>query len=94
MQTLAKWIGLIARQPKWRLVVAAVILVAAGFFLFSGPGKSSTRAALFAARRGPLEITVLEGGSLQALESQEIKCERARRSSKLSKKATRSWRMT
>ena len=30
---------------------------------------------MFAARRGPLEITVLEGGSLQALESQEIKCE-------------------
>ncbi|MEK7707023.1 MAG: efflux RND transporter periplasmic adaptor subunit [Verrucomicrobiota bacterium] len=26
-------------------------------------------------RRGPLEITVLEGGSLQALESQESKCE-------------------
>ena len=75
MQTLAKWIGLIARQPKWRLVAVGVILVAGGYFLFSGPGKSSTRAALFAARRGPLEITVLEGGSLQALESQEIKCE-------------------
>jgi multidrug efflux pump subunit AcrA (membrane-fusion protein) len=75
MQTLAKWIGSIARQPKWRLVAVGVIVVAAGFFLFSGRGKSSTRAALFAARRGPLEITVLEGGSLQALESQEIKCE-------------------
>jgi len=75
MQTLAKWIGLIVRQPKWRLVVAAVIVVAAGLFLFSGRGKSSSHAALFAARRGPLEITVLEGGSLQALESQEIKCE-------------------
>jgi multidrug resistance efflux pump len=75
MQTLAKWIGLIGRQPKWRLVVVAVIVVAACLFLFSGRGKSSTRAALFAARRGPLEITVLEGGSLQALESQEIKCE-------------------
>jgi multidrug resistance efflux pump len=30
---------------------------------------------VFTARRGPLEINVLEGGSLQALESQEAKCE-------------------
>lgn len=75
MQTLAKWIGLLGRQPKWRLVLVGAVLLAGGFFLFGGRGKSSTRAPLFAARRGPLEITVLEGGSLQALESQEIKCE-------------------
>jgi hypothetical protein len=31
--------------------------------------------ATFATRRGPLDISVLEGGSLQSLESQEIKCE-------------------
>jgi len=42
--------------------------------------RSSRRAgsgeiATFVARRGPLDITVLEGGSIQALESQEIKCE-------------------
>ena len=37
--------------------------------------QSSGNTPMFAARRGPLEITVLEGGSLQALESQEIKCE-------------------
>ncbi len=36
---------------------------------------SGTKAPTFAARRGPLEINVLEGGSLQALESQEVKCE-------------------
>jgi len=38
-------------------------------------GQSTSKTLTFAARRGPLEITVLEGGSLQALESQEIKCE-------------------
>ena len=36
---------------------------------------SEAESATFAARRGPLSITVLEGGSLRAVESQEIKCE-------------------
>lgn len=30
---------------------------------------------MFTARRGPLDITVMEGGSIRAVESQEIKCE-------------------
>jgi HlyD family secretion protein len=37
----------------------------------SQPGSGTT----FVARRGPLEITVLEGGSIEALESQDVKCE-------------------
>jgi RND family efflux transporter MFP subunit len=63
------------RQPRWRLGLVAVVIVAAGLLWFATGGKTSGNVPTFAARRGPLEITVLEGGSLQALESQEIKCE-------------------
>src|SRR6476659_1790622 len=58
-------ITFIRRQPRWRLGLVLVLLA----------GSSNARAATFTAKRGPLDITVLEGGSLQALESQEIKCE-------------------
>jgi RND family efflux transporter MFP subunit len=68
-------IGFIRRQPSWRLIAALMVVAAAGVFLFRGGGGSTAKIPTFAARRGPLEITVLEGGSLQALESQEIKCE-------------------
>ncbi|TAL04476.1 MAG: HlyD family efflux transporter periplasmic adaptor subunit [Verrucomicrobia bacterium] len=75
MPKLNDAITFVRRQPRWRLIVAAVIILAAGWWLFGRGGKSSAKIPTFAARRGPLDITVLEGGSLQALESQEIKCE-------------------
>lgn len=75
MKITGNLIAFIRRQPRWRLAAAvAVVIVAGGLWLKSG-GKSSASIPTFAARRGPLDITVLEGGSLQALESQEIKCE-------------------
>src|SRR6185437_11192597 len=61
-------------QPRWRLIVAGLLVLLAGFWLFHG-SKSAAALPTFAARRGPLDITVLEGGSLKAIESQEIKCE-------------------
>ena len=67
-----KWIG---KPGRWRwLALAAVAAVALGFIVRSA-GKTNGDGATFTARRGPLDITVLEGGSVQALESQEIKCE-------------------
>jgi HlyD family secretion protein len=75
MQTPANFLSFVRRQPRWRLVLAALGLLAALFWLFSGGGRSAAKTATFTARRGPLDITVLEGGSLQALESQESKCE-------------------
>lgn len=75
MPKLNNAITFIRRQPRWRVVVAAVLVVAVGFWWVKRGAGSSSKALTFAARRGPLEITVLEGGSLQALESQEIKCE-------------------
>ncbi len=75
MQKLSNAAKFIRRQPRWRLIAGAGLVVVAGLLWWRGGAKMTTKAALFAARRGPLEITVLEGGSLQALESQEVKCE-------------------
>jgi multidrug resistance efflux pump len=60
--------------PRWLWAVAVIIVVGAVVWLRPG-GHKELDAATFAARRGPLDITVLEGGSVKAVESQEIKCE-------------------
>jgi multidrug resistance efflux pump len=65
----------IRRQPRWRLIAVGGIVAVACLMLWNTGGKATGKAPSFSARRGPLEITVLEGGSLQALESQELKCE-------------------
>ena len=64
----------IRSQPRWRLIAAGIAILLAGVWFFHG-SKSTASLPTFTARRGPLDITVLEGGSLKALESQEIKCE-------------------
>jgi hypothetical protein len=64
--------------PRKRLALAVigVVLVAAALLLvYRRSHQASTEGATFTARRGPLDITVLQGGSSQALESQEVKCE-------------------
>jgi hypothetical protein len=74
-QTPTDLLGRLGKWPRW---LWAVVLVAAAALLlvwFRGGHRSETEGATFAARRGPLNITVLEGGSLRAVESQEIKCE-------------------
>jgi HlyD family secretion protein len=63
------------RQPVWRWLLLVALLAGAIAWIVVRPGKSANKSPTFAARRGPLEITVLEGGSIQALESQELKCE-------------------
>src|SRR5690349_12307480 len=76
MQKLSKLFGFVRHQPKWRLVVVGVLVLVIGVtWLVKRPNGKAGAIPTFAARKGPLEITVLEGGSLQALESQEIKCE-------------------
>jgi len=67
-------IDFIRSQPRWRFVAGAIVLVLA-IFWFSRGTKSAANLPTFTARRGPMDITVLEGGSLKALESQEVKCE-------------------
>lgn len=65
-------IQLITRQPKWRLFAAAALV---GIILYMSLGRKPAAASgtTFVARRGPLQISVLEGGSAEALESQEIR---------------------
>jgi multidrug efflux pump subunit AcrA (membrane-fusion protein) len=62
------------RRAPW-LVVGLVVALTAGVYLVKSGSKTAGSGTTFTARRGPLDITVLEGGSLQALESQEAKCE-------------------
>src|SRR6267154_2923782 len=75
MQKLSNAAKFIRRQPRWRLMAGLALVVVAGLLWWRSGAKTGTKGALFTARRGPLEINVLEGGSLQALESQEAKCE-------------------
>lgn len=63
------------RQPRLRQAGFALLVVALLGMVLRYSRPAVEPGAMFAARRGTLEINVLEGGSIQALESQEIKCE-------------------
>ena len=69
-----KIIKFIRHQPRWRLIVAGVVLLLLVVWAFKG-GKVAEAEITFAAKRGDLDITVLEGGSIEALESQEVRSE-------------------
>ncbi|HYG33511.1 MAG TPA: efflux RND transporter periplasmic adaptor subunit [Clostridia bacterium] len=75
MQKLSNFSAFLRQQPRWRWVAIVVLLAGLGLIFWGRGGKGAGKTPVFTARKGPLEITVLEGGSLQALESQEIKCE-------------------
>lgn len=75
MASITNVLTFIRRQPRWRLVVVSLLLLGGGLWWWRGSRSDTSHLPMFAARRGSLEITVLEGGSLKALESQEIKCE-------------------
>jgi len=65
-------INRMTRAPRW-LVVILLLAVIGLFWLL---GRSSTMGeSIFEARRGPLVVSVLEGGTIQALESQVIRSE-------------------
>ena len=55
--------------------VGAVVLTAMGLTIVLSRGDSDGHYTTFAVRRGALDVKVLEGGNVEALESQEIKCE-------------------
>lgn len=64
------------KSRRWIWGLALLCGAAAAIWYFGASSRSVVEeGATFVARRGPLDITVLEGGSIQALESQEIKCE-------------------
>jgi len=69
-----KILKFLRKQPRWRLIVVAVIVLA-GLVWFLKHGKTVETEITYTAKRGDLNITVLEGGSVEALESQEIRSE-------------------
>lgn len=69
-----KLINFFSKQPRWRLIVAGVVILIGAFWLM-GHRKTAEREITFTVKRGDLNITVLEGGSIEALESQEIRSE-------------------
>lgn len=58
----------------WKAGIAAVALLAAGIW-WTQAGESSISATTAPVRRGPLEISVVEGGEVTSRESQEIRSE-------------------
>lgn len=54
-------------------VVGGVILVAASIFLTGGEAGNIAVGTTFEVRRGPFEVVVLEGGNIEALQSQQIR---------------------
>jgi multidrug resistance efflux pump len=75
MQTDNTSMSFLRRKSPWIWIGLLIVAGLAGVLIWNGGSKADAKALTFATRRGPLEITVLEGGSLQALESQELKCE-------------------
>lgn len=60
------------RQPRWIWLAGLALLLGTGFFLRR---TAESQGVLFVAQRGPLVISVREGGSIEALESQVIRSE-------------------
>lgn len=62
-----------SKSTQYAIAGSAAVLVALLFSVGGNDGASVTGDITFQARRGDLDITVLEGGSLEALQSQEIR---------------------
>lgn len=62
------------RLPRWAWALIVVAAVLGGWRLFRNDSANEARVT-FTARRGPLTISVIQGGSIEALESQEIRSE-------------------
>ena len=65
---------LAATKPTQYAIAASVVFLVGLLFSFDGNSNDTLAGSItFQARRGNLDITVLEGGSLEALQSQEIR---------------------
>lgn len=65
---------LAAKRSTQYVIVASAVLFTGLLFSLTGNSSDSVGGSItFEARRGNLDITVLEGGSLEALQSQEIR---------------------
>lgn len=75
MVKVNEWWSWLRQRPRWQLTAGVALLVLAAFVFARRGAGASDNGVTFATRRGPLDIKVVEGGSVQALEFQEIKCE-------------------
>lgn len=61
------------KSTQYAVSGAGVLVLLVLFSMGGGSGEDGSGSITFPARRGDLDITVLEGGSLEALQSQEIR---------------------
>ena len=65
----------LSRLPKWKLGLGLAVLAGAAIYLLLANRTPANPSATFTARRGNLQISVLEGGSMEAQEFMEIRSE-------------------
>jgi hypothetical protein len=58
---------------KVKVIVPALIVLLVGFIVYFATREKLPTYTTFTVRQGPLDITVLEGGDIEALENQEVK---------------------
>jgi multidrug resistance efflux pump len=64
----------LARNTGWKLIGIIVLLLLAGWLLLR-PREKNAAGVTFAAKRGALQIKVVENGSIEAREAQEVRSE-------------------
>jgi multidrug resistance efflux pump len=64
----------LSSRPRWQLALGGLV-IAGSLWLGLRPARATDESLTVTAKRGPLDINVLVGGSMEALESQEILCE-------------------
>jgi HlyD family secretion protein len=69
-----KLIDFFRRQPRWRLITGGAVALLFLLWIFGGH-KTADNEVTYTVKRGDLQISVIEGGSIEALESQEIRSE-------------------
>jgi len=74
MSANSKPLSLVLKKAWWWLVAIIGVILLGVYFLKAGT-KPRDFGTTFVARRGPLDITVLQGGSIESEEPGEIKCE-------------------
>jgi len=63
------------KSKIWIYCGAAVAIIAAGSYLFSGSKSQGEDVPTFSVQKGPLHINVLQGGEIRALQNFELKSE-------------------
>jgi len=62
-------------KRRWKVLAVIALLALSGYWLLGGGEDAVQGGTTYTVNRGTLTITVLEGGSIEAKESQEIKSE-------------------